>query len=126
MIYKFVGSFFVGLPFMMVVAGISASLAFYKVNNRPLIDTIEAAFKYSFTKRLYIWQKRDKYPDKNIADQLLERNNNNIFVPKISGSKLKDLAWSLDINETIYSNDSKKLLSHDQAQGSTLRDTYKQ
>lgn len=119
-IYKITNSFFLGLPFMMVAGGVSAALAFYKINNRPLIETIEAGFKYLLTKRLYIWQKKDKLPNKSMADQMLENKANNLFVPKISESKLKDLAWSLDINETIYSKESGKLQSRDSLQ-STFR-----
>lgn len=110
-IYKFL-PFFIGLPFMLVAMGISSSLAFYKVNNRPLIDTLEAAFKYIFTKRLYTWQKRDKVPEKSISEDLLS-DKSKLYVPKVSESKLKDLAWSLDINETIYSKDSGKLESRE-------------
>ncbi|MEN9524352.1 MAG: hypothetical protein RL536_421, partial [Candidatus Parcubacteria bacterium] len=31
-------------------------------------------------------------------------NYASIFVPKISDSKLKDLSWSLDIKESVYSD----------------------
>lgn len=115
-IYKITNSFFIGLPFMMVAAGLSCGLAFYKINNRPLIETIEAAFKFGFTKRLYIWHKTDKPTDTSAVDKALAQNYNSLFVPKVSDSKLKDLAWSLDINETIYSKDSKKLQSRDSIQ----------
>jgi len=117
-IYKLVPSFFIGLPFMLAAGGVSAAFAFYKINSRPLIEVLEAAFKYAFTKRLYIWQKKDKLPETTIASQMLGPSQSSIMVPKISNSKLKDLAWSLDINETIYSNESKKLKNRD-----SLRDS---
>ncbi len=107
--------FIIGLPIMLVAVGISGALAFYKVNNRPLINTVEAAFKFFLTHRLYIWKKRDKYPTKSVADDILNavqgsgQNSGGLRVPKVSDSKLKDLAWSLDINETIFSKDAKKL-----------------
>ncbi len=104
---------FIGLPIMCIAVGVSCSLAFYKVNNRPLIETLEAAFKFAFTKHLYIWKKQDKYPKKSIAEDMLAAEHNKLYVPKVSDSKLKDLAWSLDINETIYSKDSRKLESRD-------------
>ena len=40
-----------------------------------------------------------------------------VYVPKLSDSKLRDLTWSLDINETIYSKDSKGLISRGEADG---------
>ncbi len=103
--------FFLGLPIMGVALAVGGALAFYKVNSRPLIETIEAAFKYMLTTRLYIWQKKDKYPDKTMAEKMLAASSGTLTVPKVSDSKLKDLAWSLDINESIYSKESKKLES---------------
>src|SRR6185295_13294320 len=40
------------------VALLGAGLAFYKVNERPLMNTLEAAFDYFFRAKLYIWQKK--------------------------------------------------------------------
>ena len=106
--------FIIGLPIMIAAAGVSLSLAFYKVNNRPLINTLEAAFKFFLTNRLYIWKKRDKYPTKSAADQIIgATSHSGLRVPKVADSKLKDLAWSLDINETIFSKDAKKLATRE-------------
>lgn len=99
----------IGVPIMLLAAGVSLSLAFYKVNNRPLINVLEAAFKYFLTSRLYIWKKRDKEIQKARASVPAPGDYRKLTVPKVSDSKLKDLAWSLDINETIYSKDAKKL-----------------
>ena len=98
----------IGVPIMLLAAGISLALSFYKVNNRPLINVLEAAFKYFLTSRLYIWKKRDKEIQKAKVQAPAEAYRK-LSVPKVSDSKLKDLAWSLDINETIYSKDAKKL-----------------
>lgn len=102
----------IGIPIMLFAAGISLALAFYKINNRPLINVLESAFKYFLTSRLYIWKKRDKYIEKAKAVAPAE-NYRSLKVPKVSDSKLKDLAWSLDINETIYSKDAKKLATRE-------------
>lgn len=115
-VYKFL-PFFIGLPIMLVAMGISSAFAFYKINNRPFIETVEAAVKFAFTKHLYIWKKEDKLPEKSIVDDMLATKANKLYVPKVSESKLKDLAWSLDINETIYSKDSRKLESRDTLSG---------
>ncbi len=118
--YKLLPSI-IGIPIMLGAAGVSLALAFYKVNNRPLINTLEAAFKFFLTHRLYIWKKRDKYPTKSAADDILNAthsgmgamNISGLRVPKVSDSKLKDLAWSLDINETIFSKDAKRLATRE-------------
>ena len=95
-IYVFVGMLgviFLGLP----VAGLAAALAFYKVNNQPFIKVAANAISYYSKGRLYIWKKSDK-PAK-IEEKPPEEQKLN--VPKITESKLKDLAWSLDVKEKI-------------------------
>ena len=41
---------FLGLLVVAPIISLAIGLAFFKVNNRPLIHTIEAAFKYLFLK----------------------------------------------------------------------------
>ncbi len=96
---------------MFPAVALSASLAFYKPNNRPFIDMIEAAFNFSTTSKLYIWKKEEKKIVPKTAQEIMEAAKSSVIVPRLSDSKLKDLAWSLDINETVYSKDSGKLES---------------
>jgi len=51
---------FLALILIGPVIGASLALASYKVNNKPFIDIVEAAFKYSLSSKLYIWKKVDK------------------------------------------------------------------
>lgn len=88
---------------------VSGSLAFYRPNNRPFIETLEAAFNFYITEKLYIWHKEDKKPVAKTASEALTAVKSSVMVPKLSESKLKDLTWSLDINETIYSRETGKL-----------------
>lgn len=76
----------------------AAALAFYKVNDRPFIVTVESAFKYFFKHRLYIWSQ---VPKKQTASQEkpVPTQKPALEIPRLTESKLKDLAWSLDINE---------------------------
>jgi hypothetical protein len=97
--------------FLAIIAGIpiivlAAALAFYKINNRPFVNMLESAFKYTLNKRLYVWKKRDlkKLQKKTVEEEM----KSPVYVPKLSESKLKDLAWSLDIKESIYSNKNQK------------------
>ena len=94
---------------MLPAGGFAAALAFYRPNNRPFINTIESAFNYYITQKLYIWRKVDKKIEPKSISEVLEATKSSISVPKLSESHLKDLAWSLDINETIYSRESGKL-----------------
>jgi hypothetical protein len=105
-VYLLLGSILLAAIPIIIVMGVSAALAFFKVNTKPLINVIEAAFKYWFGSRLYIWKKEEKPASaKTPADIVQEaKSYAGVTVPKISDSKLKDLTWSLDIKESIYSN----------------------
>lgn len=84
----------IGLP----VVGFFLSLAFYQSNGRPFILTVESAVKYFFATKLYIWKKAEKKPEAVITEK---NTTNELYVPKLSDSKLRDLTWSLDINEKL-------------------------
>ena len=79
------------------VAAIGLALAFWRINDRPLIIFVEAGFNYFFRSKLYLWEKNTtKVP----AETRTERDNDPAkFVPAATSNKLKDLAWSLDISE---------------------------
>ena len=86
------------LPFVVL----ALALAFYKVNNRPFINTLQSAITFFLAPKLYVW-KRGAGGNKIMptssaqtksATQLETPNN-------VSESKLRDLAWSLDINEKV-------------------------
>jgi hypothetical protein len=78
------------------VGALALALAFYKVNDKPFINMVEAFFNYTLTNKLYIWRKEDKAP---IARERQAASPEQVFVPKLSESKLKELTWSLDIKE---------------------------
>jgi len=109
LIYVLLGNLLLSIIPVVIVMAISAALAFFKINNRPLIGVVESAVGYFFGNKLYIWKKTDK--QKVAATQTKvdpTKNYASIMVPKISDSKLKDLTWSLDIQESIYSKKSQK------------------
>jgi len=92
---------FIALFFIAPILVLSGLLAFYKINNRPFIDVLESGFKFLFQGKLYVWKKREKLPQKK--EEVPTRDGGDIFVPRLSESKLKDIAWSLDVEESIYS-----------------------
>lgn len=95
--------FFSLLPFYLTVVlsipviVLSAGLAFYEVNGRPLIVALEHAFFYFFGHKLYLWKQR---PAKSTPTSTAAPTASAALpVPKLSESKLKDLAWSLNIKD---------------------------
>lgn len=98
---------FIAVVVCLPVAVFFLALAFYKVNDRPLINTVEYAVKYFFGNKLYIWHKVEKKPtaqkpeEQKIAGQSVE-------LPKLSESKLRELTWSLDIRETLGEDSNNK------------------
>jgi hypothetical protein len=109
LVYVLLGSLWLSAIPIVVIIGISGALAFYKINNKPLINVVEYGFKYFIGNKLYIWEKTQKPQPKDVQSSIKDaKNYASITVPKISNSKLKDLTWSLDIKESIYSNKNQK------------------
>ena len=91
----------ISIVLIVIVAGLSLSLAFYKVNSKPLIYILQSAFGYLISSKLYLWKKRDKSPEKALQAGIAAPSQPPIYVPKLSESKLHDLTWSLDIKESL-------------------------
>jgi len=90
---------FLAILISLPIALLAGALAFYKVNEKPFINVVEAFFNYSLTNKLYIWKKEEKKVDSK--QQIVDREKpvEQVYVPKLSESKLRDLTWSLDIKE---------------------------
>ena len=93
-LFKLMGFFLGAIP-ILLVAGFSLALTFYRPNGKPFINMIEAAFKFAVQSRLYIWQRRQR--DEEEKKENAVRGNEVERSAKLSGSKLRDLAWSLDV-----------------------------
>ncbi len=84
--------------FSIPVMALGAGLAFYKVNDRPLIIVLEHASAYFFGTKLYLWKQRQQESAAATTPKPAEVPAS--AVPKLTESKLRDLAWSLNIKET--------------------------
>ncbi|MFA6586125.1 MAG: PrgI family protein [Candidatus Paceibacterota bacterium] len=101
MLYKLLGLFLGAIP-ILAVAGFSAALTFYHPNGKPFLNMVEAGIKYAMQDKLYIWKRhqikikaRQQEEMRATAELKMETMNQNGV--KLSGSKLRDLAWSLDV-----------------------------
>jgi PrgI family protein len=74
----------------------SGALAFYKINGKPFVNIVEAFVKYMFTNKLYLWKKEDKKVD-STQHTVDSKPIQQVYVPKLSESKLKELTWILGI-----------------------------
>lgn len=89
------------VPFWLVVIliipiiGFAIALAFYKVNGKTFINVVESAVKYYIGSKLYIWKKGER----PVVQQENPNTQNSSILPKLADSKLKDLAWNLDISD---------------------------
>lgn len=95
---------YIAIFLMLPVGGLAVALAFYKINDKPFINVLEAAVYYLVKNKLYIWRK--------IPRKIESENKKNeveaITAPRLSESRLKELAWSLDINEKTEEKISRK------------------
>lgn len=91
---------FISAPFVVAVLGLAAALAFFQFNGRPFIIALENAFFFMTRSKLYLWNNAPKSVKAQRVPQKPQINTD-VYVPKLSDSKLHELAWSLDIKERI-------------------------
>jgi len=87
--------FYVTIILILPIIAFAAALAFYKVNSKPFITIVEFATKYYIGSKLYIWKKEDRKVTQKEAEK-----QDAMVVPKLADSKLKDLAWNLNISQS--------------------------
>lgn len=86
-------------PLIIIVGATSAALAFFQVNGRPFILAMENAFYYAIRSKLYLWN--NERPKQVKVKKASEPTKASVYVPKLSESRLHELAWSLDIKERV-------------------------
>jgi hypothetical protein len=90
--------FIIALFFIIPVGLLSFLLVFYKINEKPFVYYLQAAVAYLVSSKLYIWKQRLIKPSKE-----KEVDHGDIkmtsMIPMTSSNKIKDIAWSLDVQE---------------------------
>lgn len=90
---------FIAIPLMIPLIALAVSLAFVKIHSRPFIIIFISAIKYYITGKIFLWKKGKKAPVSSVPAEMLSQVN---ATPKtVSGKKLSDIAWSLDVHENI-------------------------
>ncbi len=100
-------------PLIAAVGGLAASLAFFQINGRPFIVGLENGFFFFMRSKLYLWSNAHKNNAAPGVAARLSQGRPQIYVPKLSESKLHEMSWSLDIKERvaqgIASNDERRV-----------------
>ncbi len=87
--------FFVAILVAAPIGGFAFALAFVKINEKPFLNIVESAFNYTLASKLYIWKQEKK--KKTTEEKTVAAQKPIQYLPKISGSKLHDIAWGLDV-----------------------------
>jgi len=97
-LFKLLGFVWGFIP-ILAVGGFSLTLTFYRPNNKPFINMLEAGFNFVMQDKLYIWQRRkiSHKQQKDNAKTLQDEKVSEERGVRLSGDKLRDLAWSLDV-----------------------------
>lgn len=97
-LYKLLGLLWGTIP-ILIIAGFSLALTFYRPNNKPFINMIESGFKFFMQSKLYIWKKDKAAAMAKMMREAGEKKNEVVgkYGEKLSGERLRDLAWSLNV-----------------------------
>ncbi len=104
-LYQLLGIWLGAIP-IILIAGLSLSLTFYRPNGKPFIEMLEAGFRFLVQSRLYIWKEHSdkKIANKNAEPEKAKEETMTRSGVRLSGEKLKDLAWSLDVLDSKNRN----------------------
>lgn len=93
--------FFIMVLFAAPVGVFVLALAFYKVNNQSFVKVAENAFKYFISSKIYVWKKEKITSTASLPPDFIKSQKSVQPIPRLTHSKLRDLAWSLDIKHKI-------------------------
>jgi hypothetical protein len=94
---------YLGLLLCVPIVALSVALAFYRVNNKPFVEMLEAGFNYYVGTKLFLWKHQEpKDTAKSAARAAAEASEAAAATlrgtPKLTRGKLSELAWSLDVS----------------------------
>ncbi|MBI4121409.1 MAG: PrgI family protein [Candidatus Ryanbacteria bacterium] len=88
---------FIFWPLAIAAAAFFGGLAFFEINGQPLVTYINNALNHFTHRRRYMWvRKAHEAPKKPVIEKRPITQG-----PQLTESKLKNLSWSLDINQKI-------------------------
>lgn len=94
-LYKLLPFWLAIIP-IILVGGLTALLTFYKINKKPFSFYLQAGLSYLVSSKLYIWKQRLVKPGEEKEEKAPDPV---LILPKVSVDSIKDLSWSLDIED---------------------------
>ena len=94
---------FLFFPLAILIGILAGGLAFFRYNEQPLPTVVKNGIVFFFHPRVYIW-KKDSIATQRIQKKKREQTTDAPALkslPKLSASRLSDLAWSLDIKTRL-------------------------
>ena len=97
---------FLGIQYLLALGWVAlgGSLAFYRPNKKPLVYMIESAFNFIKSDRRFIWRRRKQEKMETHLDlgnfQSTTIGVGALPVSTSGQSKLNDLTWSMDVQES--------------------------
>ncbi len=88
----------IGIFLILPMAGLTICLVFVKINNKPFIYYLQAAFSYFISSKLYVWKQRLVKKDFK-QEEVAQVPTAVSKIPMVSENRLKDLSWSLDVQD---------------------------
>ncbi|OHA09169.1 MAG: hypothetical protein A3B37_01345 [Candidatus Sungbacteria bacterium RIFCSPLOWO2_01_FULL_59_16] len=99
------GWFFLHVVLFLILAlpivGFFVAMAFVKINGRPFPVIFMGAINYYLKPRLYLWRQVPEKRPRAASPQPPQESALLANAPKLTESKLSELAWSLDIKEKL-------------------------
>jgi len=96
-IYKFL-PLWIAIFLILPVGVLTFLLVFYKINDKPFVFYLQAGISYLTSNKLYLWKQRTVKPGAMQKDEA-ESPSLVSVVPMTSANKLKDLSFSLDVQD---------------------------
>lgn len=87
-------------PLVLCVGALTLALAFFEYNGRSFTVALENGFFYLTRSKFYLWDNQHK-AKKPATQKVVAQESAQAYLPKLSDSRLRDLAWSLDIKERV-------------------------
>mgnify|MGYP001606047669 CR=1 FL=1 len=86
-----------GLP----IGGFALALAFLKINGIPFPRVLANYLSHASQQKIFIWQRIPQAPPSTLGFDDKKPSVSPGVAPKLTESKLQELAWSLDIKQKV-------------------------